>query len=74
MQHSQPDKLIDEAFSVNHALASSHPKFLKLFSSEKLRYCKVELVLIYHVPNHHGDLERYAYYVIFVFYPFGGVS
>ena len=37
---------------------------------KRLHYCKVELVLRYHVPNKFKDLEGCAHYLIFIFYQF----
>ena len=55
---------------VNHASASSYSNVLKLFSGEKLTCCRVELVLKYHNPNQHEDLEEYAHYLLFMLYLF----
>ena len=44
--------------------------FLILSLGERLNYCKVELVLGYHIPNKFNDPEGYAHHLHFMLYPF----
>ena len=66
----QPEELNDEIIENNHSLFGQYPRILTTNSKEKLKCRKVNLVSRYNVPNRHKDLEAYAYYLLFMFYPF----
>ena len=66
----QPEELVDKITEPNHSIINSHPEVLILSSGERLHYCKVELVLRYHVPNKFKDPVGYAHHLLFMFYPF----
>lgn len=67
---SQPDLLTDDVSAVNHH-THGFPKTLPLMSSsEKLKCRRVQQVLRYHIPNKELHPEKYAHYVLFLFYPF----
>ena len=70
VNNSQPEELIDKLVDTNHPISNSYPQILVLSSSERLHYCKVELVLRYHVPNKFKDPEDYARHLLLMFYPF----
>ena len=67
---SQPKELIDKLVETNHPISNSYTEVLALSSGERLHYCKVELVLRYHVPNKFKDPEDYARHLLLMFYPF----
>ena len=51
--------------------ACNYPGTITLINSkEKLKCRQVKAVLRYHVPNHHKFPEKYAYYLLFMFYSF----
>ena len=66
---SQPEELIDKLVETSHSISNSYPEVLALSSGERLHY-KVELVLLYHVPNKFKDPEGCAHHLLFMFYPF----
>ena len=47
-----------------------YPSTPLILSKEKLKCRKVKSVLRYHVPNCHKNPEKYAHYMLFMFYPF----
>lgn len=53
---------------INHSTVNSYPDVLIFSSGERLHYGKVELVLLYHVPNKFEDLDDYAHHSLFMFY------
>ena len=67
---SQPKILNDKLFEANHSTTDSHPHVLILSLGERLNYCKVELVLWYHIPNKFKDPEGYAHHLLFMLFPF----
>ena len=67
---SQPEVLDDKLFEANHSTTDSYPHVLILSLGKRLNYCKVELVLRYHIPNKYKDPEGYAHHLHFMLYPF----
>lgn len=67
---SKTVELVDAIFEANHRTVNSYMYLLILPLGKRLHYCKVELVLRYHVPNKFKDLEGCAHYLIFIFYQF----
>ena len=61
--------MINKLVQTNHHISNSYPEVLVLSSGERLHYCKVELVLRYHVPNKFKDPESHAHHLLFMFYP-----
>ena len=67
---SQPVVLNNELMDSNHE-ESIFPKIVPLMSSkEKLKCRKVKVVLRYHQPIPHKNVEQYAHHLLFAFYPF----
>ena len=61
--------MINKLVQTNHHISNSYPEVLVLSSGGRLHYCKVELVLQYHVPNKFKDPESHAHHLLFMFYP-----
>ena len=67
---SQPVVLNNELMDSNHE-ESIFPKIVPLMSSkEKLKCRTVKVVLRYHQPIPHKNVEQYAHHLLFAFYPF----
>ena len=68
---SQPDILGEETKEKQQGITETLPKSLPLMSSsEKLNLPKSRQVLRYHAPNKHLHPEKFAHYLLFMFYPF----
>ena len=71
---NQPEVLSEEVMDENSETCS-YPKIIPLMSSkEKLQCRKVKSVLRYNSPNQNKFSEKFAHYMLFMYYPFRNES
>ena len=66
----QPDELDDNLIENNHENCSYPQKIKLMISGETMRCRKVRRILRYHVPNRLLFPEKFAHYVMLLFFPF----
>ena len=65
------DVLGEEIKETLQGISKTLPQSLLLMSSsEKLKLLKTRQFLMYHVSNKHLHPEKFAHYLLFIFYPF----
>ena len=67
----QPEQLTDKLVEFNHCMNSMSPKVMpSMNSSERLKYCKIPFVSLFHVLNRETHPEEYAHHLLFMYLPF----
>ena len=68
---SQPEILSEDLPDLQPTIVSNFPPVIPLMSnSEKLKCRQVRQILRYHIPNSELNPEKFAHYLLFLFYPF----